>query len=90
MERARELLRHSDASIITISFECGYGNPAHFATAFRRSVGMSPSHYRAMSSGVLADSCSFRDLDEPGGSAPLVSNTLTEHHQPGQSSDKPL
>ena len=47
MERARELLRHSDASIITISFECGYGNPAHFATAFRRSVGMSPSHYRA-------------------------------------------
>jgi AraC family transcriptional regulator len=38
---------HSDASIITISFECGYGNPAHFATAFRRSVGMSPSHYRA-------------------------------------------
>jgi AraC family transcriptional regulator len=56
MERARELLRHSDASIITISFECGYGNPAHFATAFRRSVGMSPSQYRAMSTGVLADS----------------------------------
>ena len=47
MERARELLRHSDASIIAISLECGYGNATHFATAFRRSVGMSPSHYRA-------------------------------------------
>jgi len=47
MERARELLRHTDVSIINISLECGYGNPAHFATAFRRSVGMSPSDYRA-------------------------------------------
>jgi len=47
MERARELLRHTDVSIINISLECGYGNPAHFATAFRRSVGMSPSRYRA-------------------------------------------
>ena len=47
MERARELLRHSDASIITISLECGYGNSSHFSTAFRRSVGMSPSRYRA-------------------------------------------
>ena len=47
MERARELLRHSDASIIAISLECGYGNAAHFATAFRRSVGMSPSDYRS-------------------------------------------
>jgi AraC-like DNA-binding protein len=47
MERARELLRHTDVSIINISFECGYGNPAHFATAFRRIVGMSPSDYRA-------------------------------------------
>jgi len=45
--RARELLRHTDVSIINISLECGYGNPAHFATAFRRSVGMSPSDYRA-------------------------------------------
>jgi AraC family transcriptional regulator len=47
MERARDLLRHSDASIIAISLECGYGNATHFATAFRRSVGMSPSNYRA-------------------------------------------
>jgi len=47
MERARELLRHSDASIIAISLECGYGNAAHFATAFRRCVGMSPSDYRS-------------------------------------------
>ena len=46
MERARDLLRHSDASIIAISLECGDGNATHFATAFRRIVGMSPSDYR--------------------------------------------
>jgi AraC-like DNA-binding protein len=58
MERARELLRHTDLSIINISLECGYGNPAHFATAFRRSVGMSPSDYRAgLASRLLAAWC---------------------------------
>ena len=47
MERARELLRHSDASITAIALECGYGDSGHFATAFRRCVGMSPSLYRS-------------------------------------------
>lgn len=46
MEHGQQLLRTTDASVITISLDCGYGNPSHFATAFRRAVGMSPVSYR--------------------------------------------
>jgi len=46
MERAKVMLLHSDASVIEISHECGYSNPAHFSTAFRRNSGMAPSAYR--------------------------------------------
>ncbi len=46
LEHGQELLRHSKASIMSISLECGYSNPSHFAIAFRRMVGMSPIAYR--------------------------------------------
>lgn len=46
IERGQELLRGTDASIINISLECGYSNPSHFATAFRRAIGTSPRGYR--------------------------------------------
>jgi len=46
MEHGQYLLGHTDADIVTIAFECGYGNPSHFATAFRRMLGKSPSEYR--------------------------------------------
>jgi AraC-like DNA-binding protein len=48
MERARELLERSDKSVTQIALECGYSNPAHFATAFRREVGIAPLAYRAI------------------------------------------
>jgi AraC family transcriptional regulator len=46
MERAQHLIRHTRADILTIALECGYSNPSHFAIAFRRIVGVSPSEYR--------------------------------------------
>ena len=46
MEVGRHLLSTTSVSIISIAFDCGYGNPSHFATAFRRTFGISPSDYR--------------------------------------------
>jgi AraC family transcriptional regulator len=46
MEEAERRLRNSRDSVSEIAFACGYENPAHFASAFRRTVGVSPSQYR--------------------------------------------
>lgn len=46
MERAKHLLDQGYLPIVEIALECGYGNPSHFATAFRRHVGASPMEYR--------------------------------------------
>ena len=43
-EAKRRLTRGSD-SITEIAFACGYENPSHFAAAFRRVVGVSPTRY---------------------------------------------
>jgi len=44
-EACRQLLQ-SRKSVTEIAVLCGYGNPAHFTTAFRRVVGVSPNVYR--------------------------------------------
>ncbi|MDN3558676.1 AraC family transcriptional regulator [Vreelandella neptunia] len=46
MGRARQLLLHTDRSIIDIGMEVGYSNPSHFSQVFRHKVGISPSAYR--------------------------------------------
>jgi AraC family transcriptional regulator len=46
IETAKERLLSSDRTITEIAFACGYENSAHFATAFRRWVGVSPGQYR--------------------------------------------
>jgi AraC family transcriptional regulator len=46
MEEAQRRLRQGHESVTEIAFACGYENPAHFASAFRRSVGVAPSSYR--------------------------------------------
>lgn len=46
MERARQLLRETDRSIIDIGMEVGYSSPSHFSQVFRREVGVTPSVYR--------------------------------------------
>ncbi|MDF5725641.1 MAG: AraC family transcriptional regulator [Rhizonema sp. PD37] len=46
MEFAKRLLEQNYLPITEIAFECGYSNPSHFATAFRRHVGVTPMEYR--------------------------------------------
>ncbi|MGK9235339.1 AraC family transcriptional regulator [Inquilinus limosus] len=46
MEKGRHLLGASGATVSVIAYACGYENPSHFATAFRRTFGISPTRYR--------------------------------------------
>ena len=46
MALARQQLRETDRSVISIGMEVGYLSPSHFAQVFRREVGVSPSAYR--------------------------------------------
>lgn len=47
VQRAKELLGGSDASITQIATEFGYGSPANFARAFRKATGLAPQQFRA-------------------------------------------
>jgi AraC family transcriptional regulator len=47
IEEACRLLASGSSSISEIAFRCGYENPAHFASAFRRMIGASPTTYRS-------------------------------------------
>jgi AraC-like DNA-binding protein len=46
MQEAQRRLARGAESITEIAFACGYENSAHFASAFRRALGVSPSVYR--------------------------------------------
>lgn len=46
IEQGRHDLEHSTATVIEIASRCGFANPAHFATTFRRHTGHSPTAYR--------------------------------------------
>ena len=43
---AKELLATSPESVTEIALRCGFGSHSHFATTFRRFVGVSPNAYR--------------------------------------------
>lgn len=45
--RARDLLAAGEASLAQVAARTGFSSQAHMATAFRRSVGMTPGGYRA-------------------------------------------
>lgn len=47
IERARELLRSTDASVLEVCLAVGFSSPGSFSTLFRRFTGHAPSHYRA-------------------------------------------
>ncbi|WCT74648.1 AraC family transcriptional regulator [Sphingomonas naphthae] len=47
MECAERLLRESGMSAVQVSLRCGFTNPSHFATAFRRRFGVSPREFRS-------------------------------------------
>ncbi|MDI3287796.1 AraC family transcriptional regulator [Polyangium sp. 15x6] len=46
IEEAQCRLARGRQSVTEIALACGYQNPAHFASAFRRLVGVSPTSYR--------------------------------------------
>jgi AraC family transcriptional regulator len=46
IEQAKELLAHSQTSIIEASARTGFVDQSHFSKVFRRIVGVSPSEYR--------------------------------------------
>lgn len=45
-QRALDLLKETDVSVTRISTMLGYSAPAHFARAFRRSIGIGPNEFR--------------------------------------------
>lgn len=47
-ERMADLLRATDAPIALVAREVGWSDPDFAARQFRRSIGMTPSRYRAM------------------------------------------
>lgn len=46
VERARELLMHTDDSITSVALQVGFGDPAYFSRVFRVQVGLSPRVFR--------------------------------------------
>lgn len=46
IEKAKSLLRYSNASIETISLVCGFSMPGYFIKVFKKEEGITPSDYR--------------------------------------------
>jgi AraC-like DNA-binding protein len=46
LTQAAELLRHSDASITEIAFECGFQDSSYMTKQFRKNLGVTPSMFR--------------------------------------------
>lgn len=46
IERAKALLRATDQPVIEVALACGFANPQHFATVFRRMLGVTPRAFR--------------------------------------------
>lgn len=47
VQRATDLLRHTNGSITRVSVELGYSSPANFARAFRKVTGSGPREFRS-------------------------------------------
>lgn len=47
VQRATELLRHTDGSVTRVSAELGYSSSANFARAFRKATGRRPREFRS-------------------------------------------
>lgn len=48
VERAKQLLKQTDKSIVEIALECGFNSHSHFGRKFRQLTGSTPRAYRAM------------------------------------------
>lgn len=48
VERAKDVLLGSEATVSEVAYGLGFGYPQHFSTLFRAKVGMSPTEWRRM------------------------------------------
>jgi AraC family transcriptional regulator len=48
LHEAKRLLDESDKPVSDVAFDCGFNSPEHFATAYRKHYGVSPSDYRKL------------------------------------------
>jgi len=62
MNRAAELLSTRGLTVREVAHRVGYRQPAQFAKAFRRHLGVAPSAYRANGNGHAAGSGELADL----------------------------
>lgn len=46
VERAKQLLRHTDKPILDIAADCGFEDQSYFTKVFKKAVGMCPKEYR--------------------------------------------
>lgn len=46
IHRARELLESTKLPVIEVGLQCGFSQPTHFATMFKKAVGLSPREWR--------------------------------------------
>lgn len=46
IERAKQLLKHTDQSIMDIALTCGFNSHSHLSKQFRQLTGMTPKNYR--------------------------------------------
>ena len=60
MEKAAELLAARDLTVREVAHRVGYRQPAQFAKAFRRHLGVAPSDFRADSARATAASAPAR------------------------------
>lgn len=52
LNRAQQMLRQTDAALVSISMECGFSSQAHMTTRFVEHFGITPAKYRARHSRV--------------------------------------
>ncbi|CAN7799231.1 AraC family transcriptional regulator [Paraburkholderia hospita] len=51
IDRARDLLKHSDSSLTEIAMTCGFSDQSHFTRTFSQLVGMPPGMWRRQTTG---------------------------------------
>jgi AraC-like DNA-binding protein len=51
IDRARDLLKHSDSSLTEIAMTCGFSDQSHFTRTFSQLVGMPPGMWRRQMAG---------------------------------------
>ncbi len=51
LNKARELLRHTDLSITAVALDCGFSDPGYFGRVFKQEFGVTPVEWRGLGTG---------------------------------------